>query len=417
MIEKLKITAKKLIGSKVFENYFSMTFIQGANLIIGLLLYPYLIRVLGKSAYGSYVFALSVVAFFSIFVSFGFHIPALKEVSLFPNDWEKKNKTVSAVFTAKSILFVIALFIFCVIIFIFPFFRKNYPLYLIAFSTIVSEVLFFTWFFQGIQNMKVVTIIQVSMKLLLMPFVFIFIKSSENLLLYALFVAIFNNFGAIVSLIYLKIKENIGLHFVSTKELKVLFRDALPFFWTSIIGTIKKESVTLTIGKFFGMADVALYDLAVKIVNIARMFTENINAAIFPKIVVDAQPDKIKKIIRYETIITLGMIAIIAAFGYWAVLLLGGKNMIAAYPITVILSTIIYSWLIVGCYLEFVFVPNNKYYFVTKNQVVALISFLILTGIFFLVHKSILLIVLAYVLSGLIEIIYCKYLINKHKLL
>jgi PST family polysaccharide transporter len=403
--------------SKVVDNYFSMTFIHGATLIINLLLYPYLIRILGQTAYGSYVFAFSVISFFILFITFGFTFPALKQVSLHPNDWKVKNEITSTVFTAKFLLFILSSCVLVVLISFIPFFRNAYLLYLIVFSVIISEVIFPVWYFQGIQKMRIVTYIQVGSKLLSIPFIFIFIKSAGDLLLYAVIISVSTNLAAVVSILYLKKKENIGLHFVSLEKLKALFKDALPFFWTSAMGTVKKETVTLVIGVFFGMKDVALYDLANKLVNIPRLLTQNINTAIFPKIIGNAQPDKIKKIIRYESFISLGIIALIIAFGYWAVLLLGGREMTAAYPLAVLLSTIIYSWLIVGCYINYIFVPQNKYYFAMKNQLVALLSFLVLGGIFLLIHKSLILIVLAYILSGIIEIFYCRYLVKKYQLL
>nr|WP_255495867.1 oligosaccharide flippase family protein [Paludibacter sp. 221] len=414
MIQKIKIILSRY--SKVFENYFFMTFLQGANMLIGLFLYPYLIRVLGQSNYGTYVFVFSNISFFISFISFGFTYPALKKVSLQPENADVKNETVSGVFTAKFYLFLVSVLILSCLIAFVPFVKTNAWLYIIIFSTVLNEVLFPVWYFQAVQKMKYVTFVQLSIKLLSIPLILIFVKSPDNLLLYASIMSGLTVLGAVFSVFYLRVKEGVVTRFVSLKSLRTLFSDSLPFFWTSAFGTVKREMVTLIIGTFFNMRDVAIYDLANKIVMIPRLITNNINSAIFPSMIGDIQAGKIKKIIRHESIIALATILLIVVFGYWAVLLLGGKGMLAAYPMAIALSITIYTYLVVGCYINYVFVPQNRYYFVTKNQFVALVSFLVLTLFGVFVCKNILLIALAYSLSGIIEIFYCKYVINKYKL-
>jgi PST family polysaccharide transporter len=414
-MSKIKVIFSRYF--KVIENYFFMTFLQGASLLIGLLLYPYLIRVLGGKVYGIYIFALSNIQFFAALISFGFTMPALKKISLFRDDLAVKSQTISEVFTAKCYLFLGSAIVLGILIFTIPFVREHSLLYLLVFSTTLNELLFPTWYFQGIQKMKFVTFVNLSLRILTIPFIFIFIKTADDLLKYVAIASLFPLLGGIFTMFYLKIKEKIEFRFVSLRSLKPVFRDALPFFWTSALGMIKQETVTFVIGAFFNMKDVALYDLANKIVSIPRLMITNINSALFPSVIGDLKPERIHKIIRYERIIGLIMIGLIIAFGYWAVLLFGGREMMDAYPIAIVLSLTIYTYLVVGCYLNYIFIPQNRYYFVTKNQLVALISFFIL-GVFGLfVYKNMLLIVLAYSLSGIIEIVYCKYLIKKHQLL
>ena len=129
-----------------------------------------------------------------------------------------------------------------------------------------------------------------------------------------------------------------------------------------------------------------------------------------------AEAGRVKRLIRYETFIGLAVVAVIVALGYWAVLLLGGRDMLGAYPLAVALSVTVYTWLVVGGYINYVFVPKGRYYFVTKNQLVALVTFVVcaLAGVF--VWRDIFVVVAAYSLSGVVEIVYCKYLIRKYRL-
>ena len=94
-----------------------------------------------------------------------------------------------------------------------------------------------------------------------------------------------------------------------------------------------------------------------------------------------------------------------------------GLDSIDAYPMSVILSWSIYTWLVVGAYLHFVFIPQNRYYYVTYNQLTALLSCLVLTAVGLLIWCNILVMPVALVLSGFMEIAYCRIACHRKKLL
>jgi len=362
-------------NSKVFENYFFMTLLQVAGSFIGIAIYPYLIRTLGAESYGLYVFALSVTTYFLSFISFGFSFPALKKIAENKDDLSIKTEVISSVFTAKLYMTLFSILIFSVLINLVPIMRENWLIFCLCFTQIIAELFFPVWFFQGIQKMQIVTYIQLGFRILTIPFIFIFIKIPEHTWIYVMITSVSVILGGITSMYLLYKTENIRIRLVNRKSLKEYFRDALPFFWSSSAGIIKQESVTIIIGAFFGMRDVALYDLANKLIIIPRMLTTSINAAIFPKIIEKIERSVVKKIIRYETWIGLAVIAAIALFGYWIILILGGEVMLESYPLAVVLSVTVLVWLVVGCYISFVFVPQKRYYFVTHNQFVAFGTF------------------------------------------
>ncbi|MEI6754172.1 MAG: oligosaccharide flippase family protein [Paludibacter sp.] len=412
-----KLKSKVSNNTKVVENYFFMTALQFINSLFGLLIYPYLIRVLGAGSYGLYVFALSVTSYFIGFISFGFSYPAVKAMVEHKDNPEMKNSIVSGVFTAKLLLALASIPVFIILMLTIPVMKLHPAIFAICFAQILNEILFPLWYFQGVQKMRIVTFIQLGLRILSLPFIFLMIKSPTDNTLYALIATLSIVMGGILSTFYLIINEKIKISLLPFKSLKVLFNDSMPFFWSNSTGTIKQESVTIIIGAFFGMRDVAFYDLANKLIILPRMLTMSINSALFPKVIENVKKEVVRKIIRYETLIGLAIIAVVALTGYWLVWLLGGINMLQAYPLAIILSVTVLVWLVVGCYISFIFVPQNKYYFVTRNQFVAFISFFLFCIPGVLIFHSIVAVVVALTLSGLSEIAYCNYLIKKHQLL
>ena len=411
------LKSKVINNTKVVENYFFMTALQVINSLFGILIYPYLIRVLGAGSYGLYVFALSVTSYFIGFITFGFTMPAVKGIVKNKDNPQAKSKIVSSVLTAKFYLSLLSTLIFVVLLFSIPVMKNHKLIFAICFSQIFAETLLPVWYFQGVQKMRIITYIQLGIKVLSLPFIFLFIHKPDDCYIYVLIASFSLVIGAILSNVFLVTKEDIRIKLVSITSLKVYFNDALPFFWSNSTATIKQESVTIIIGAFFGMRDVAYYDLANKIILLPRMLTTNINGALFPKVMERTDKALIKKIIRYEVLIGLGVILSVVLFGYWIILLLGGKQMVDAYPLAIIISASMMVWLIVGSYINFIFVPQNKYYFVTRNQFMAFISFIVFCVIGILIFHTIAAVVLALTLSGYCEIVYCNYLIRKHKLL
>ncbi|MEG0697950.1 MAG: oligosaccharide flippase family protein, partial [Algoriella sp.] len=382
-----------------------------------LLIYPYLIQVLGVESYGLYVFATSITTYFIFLINFGFDFPATKAIAENIENRNKIQETLSCVFTAKVYLLLLSIVIISFLLFFVPFLKQHFILFIFSFIQVISFIIFPQWFFQGIQNMKIITYIQLIIKIISLPFIFYLIKAPSDINWYVLIVSLSSLFGGIIAFFIIRFKYNYHLNFVKKSSLEKWFRDSFPFFLSTSAGVIKEQSIAIIIGAFFGMKDVAIYDLASKIVIIPRTIFMSINGAVFPKLVVDIKKSRIKKIINIEILMSLGVVLFITIFGKLIVEIFAGYQMNSAYPLAILLSFTVMSWLVVGAYISFVFVPSNKYYLVTKNQIIALISFLIYLAIGFFFYKNIYVFGAAMALSGLTEILYCKSVTKKYQLL
>lgn len=404
-------------NKKIIENYFFMTILQVLNSFFYLLIYPYLIRVLGIENYGVYVLATSVAMYFTFFVNFGFDMLGVKAIVENANDVKKKSDILSCIFTAKTYLFLLSLVLFVALFCFFSIFNQYKWVFISCFVMIFTHVLFPQWYFQGIQKMRTVTFIQLGMKLMSLPFIFFFVKSNSDLDVYSVIVTFFTLLGGIIAFVIVKWWHNLSIHFVKIERLKIWFTQGRPFFYSSIAGALKDYSIPLIISHFFGMRELAIYDLANKIVAIPRVIFMSVNAAIFPKLVMYRTSKLIKKIVRVEAILSFIVILGVLFFGKIIIQLMGGGQMLDAYPLSVLLSITILTWMVVGAYINFVFIPNGKNYLVTHNQIVALLSFLFFSIIALLFYPNILGLGLAMAISGVSEIVYCRLVIHKYKLL
>ncbi|WP_367757292.1 oligosaccharide flippase family protein [Flavobacterium sp. WC2430] len=418
-MNKLRLIISKLRYNKlIIENYFFMTVLQLLNSLFYIIIYPFVIRKLGAENYGTYVFSLSIITYFIVLISFGFDLPSLNKISKEPKNFELKSKTISDVLTSKLYLFIgSSVLFFSVLFFVQSLEKYSAILFIVYFQTILS-VLVPTWYFQGVQKMKIVTYFQIIFKVFSLPFIFFFISSPNDLDLFSIIMTLSTLFSGISIFCYLLFVEKLNMRLTSFIEVKKTILEALPFFWSSSTSIIRQQSTNIIIGVFIGMNGVAYFDLASKLILLPQSLAMSINGALFPKVVSSEKINKslVKKIINYEIYFGLFVIVMIALFAKYAILFLGGQSMMPAYNLTLMLSVTILTWLVVGCYINFIFVPQNKYYFITYNQFVAFFVYILVSLIGVLIYKDIYVIVIATVISGISEVFYCKYVISKNKL-
>lgn len=406
-----------LNNKKVVENYFFMTLLQILNSFFYLLIYPYLIRTLGAENYGLYVFALSIVTYFITVVNFGFDITGLKAVVQNLEDKPMIEKTLSSVFTTKVYLELLSFVLFSVLVLTIPALRENKSLLYICFTQTVASVLLPQWYFQGIQRMRIITVVQLIFKLISLPFIFIFVRKPGDLIFFASITSSTIILGSVIIFLIIRFKDGLVIKWQTFGEVRGWLKDTLPFFLSNSVGSFKEQSIVLLAGVMFGMKEVAVYDLANKIIMVPRILFMSINGALFPKISLQNTVSIVKRVIKLEAILGLLTIVMVVLFGKYVVSLMGGQAMIAAYPLAAILSVTVLVWLVVGAYHFFVFVPRNMYYIITKNQIIALLSMLVYLLVGFIFVKSIYVLAFAIALSGLTEIFYSQWVAYRKKLL
>ena len=299
-----------------------------------------------------------------------------------------------------------------------PIINSNKLIFFLCFLSTYSHALFPQWFFQGMQDMKMVTFIQFGFKILSLPFILIFINTENDLEAYTLIVCITAIAGGLVAYFMIIYKYKVKISMVSLFKIYYLFKEAQPFFISSLAFSIKEYSIPIIIGMHFGMKEVAIFDLANKLILVPRTLLLSVNAAIFPKLIMSINNVLIRKIIKIEFFVSIIIVLCVIFFGKYFVTLMGGIDLIDSYYLSTLLSITIVSFLIVGAYNNFVFIPNNKYYFITKNQIVAMSSFFIFCFIGLYFNGSNLMIVgIAVASSALVEIFYVIYLAKKNNLL
>ncbi len=332
---------------KIAENFFSLSFLQGANYLLALITLPYLVRVLGVEKFGLVMFAQAFIWHFIVVTDFGFNLSATRAISLARNDRNRLSQIYSSVMLIKLTLTLLSLGIMTIIVFGFERFSPDWPLYYLTFGIVIGQVLFPLWFFQGIEKMKYQTVINLTAKLLFTLSIFIFITRPSDYIYVPLLNSLGFISGGVIAVITVLARFKVKFHFPALRIVKRQFREGWYIFISQISISLYTTTNTLILGLVTTNTIVGYYTSAEKIIQAIKFMPNPLYQAIYPHCAQLAETARqkaiefIRKINRYTLIFAvLGWIVIFGG-AKQIVLVVLGSEYLPAVPIFRIFSFLV----------------------------------------------------------------------------
>ncbi|MCS7228073.1 MAG: flippase, partial [Endomicrobia bacterium] len=260
-----------------------LSFLQVANYIFPLITLPYLVRVLKPEKYGLIAFANSFISYFMILTDYGFHLSAPREISINRDNKQKLAEIFSSVMVIKFFLMFLSLIIMTGIVFLFEKFRRDWLLYYLTFGMVLGHVMFPTWFFQGIENMKFITLLNLIAKILFTISIFIFVKKQTDYF----FVPLLNSLGFIVAgVIALVMIKNLGVRFILPNIQQIIhhLKEGWHIFVSTVAISLYTISNTFILGLFTNNTIVGYYAAAEKLVRTVQNLLTPVSQSVYPHI-------------------------------------------------------------------------------------------------------------------------------------
>lgn len=280
----------------VFQNFTYISMLQVFIMLAPLLTYPYLIRVLGNELYGWVIMAQVVAGYCSIFVDFGFKSVSARHISVSCDDKEKLSEIVSSILTIRLGLWLISLIVYTVVIYCIPAYRLHFWLFIFSFGITFNELLFPQFYFQGVERMKYITILNIVIRSIFVILIFFLVKNAEDYTLVPLLLTIGYLIGGVIALYIIFFRDKLQYKFPSFASIKYYFSDASPIFVTDVICTIKDKLNYVLLGAWIGVGNIVVYDLGSKFVNIILKPISIVSTVLFPKIARERNVRLFKKI-------------------------------------------------------------------------------------------------------------------------
>lgn len=282
MLSKIKNIANTEDKKRLLSNFFSLSILQGANYILPLITLPYLLRVLGVEYFGLLTFATATVTYFQILTDYGFNLTAAREISINRENKEKVIEIFSSVMTIKVILMFVSFFLLFILVFGFEKFRLDSLVYFLTFGTVIGQVLFPVWFFQGMERMKYITYLNILSKLIFTVAIFIFVQEQRDYYLVPLLTSIGYLVAGIWSLFLIKKEFYISFRFQNSVVIKHYLVDGWHVFVSRFYVSLYTTTNVLLLGLFTNNTTVGYYSIAEKIVVAIGGLFEPANQTIYP---------------------------------------------------------------------------------------------------------------------------------------
>ena len=282
-------------------------------IILPLITAPYVSRVLGADGLGTYSYIFSIVTYFGLFGMLGIANHGNRSVALVRDNRQKVSEAFSNTYIIQLCTTVIALLLY--FLFIYCWFSGDKTIAYIESIIVLSYILDITWFFFGLEQFAVTVTRNAIIKIATVVAIFIFVRSREDLWIYALIMSC----GMLFSQIYLwlRIRKYADFCKPSWSQVKSNIKPVLMLFIPAIAYSIYKLLDKVMLGAMSSMSQVGLFDNAEKIINIPSSLITAFGTVMMPRITVllgtgdEHRISYLNKIsVRYFTLLVVG-----AAFG------------------------------------------------------------------------------------------------------
>jgi O-antigen/teichoic acid export membrane protein len=280
MVKKI-ITRLK---NKQNTNLFIYGLGQGFNLITPLLVVPYIVSVCGVENYGKISISMAISFFVMVFIDYGSDIIGVKDAAVNRENSEELEKIFITTFSSKLVLLLLILILSSLLFYFVPFFNTEKKMFFLGLPILVGQFLNPTWFLQGIENFKWITILTIISKLIYLFGIFFFISQKNDYIFINFWWGIGTILANSIAFYYVLIKH--GFSFKKTKkdEVFLLLKGNFPMFSSQIFVSLQMYSPIMLLGFFGNNLMAGHYKIVEQIIGIFKTYIYLFFNFVYPRV-------------------------------------------------------------------------------------------------------------------------------------
>ena len=268
-------------NKKIIENFFSISLLNAISHIISFFIIPYLVAMLGFEKYGAYCFMYTIALYIKLFGMYGFYLSVTRLVSIHRDDSNRVNAIFNATIFSRVILTTVASVVVGAVVFALME-KDDILMFLFSLGIVFGDIFIPSWLFQGMEEMRYVTVVNVVSKIIFAVLIFVLIKEQGDYI----YVLVLNSLGYIAAGILSMIIafKCYKLHFALPRRSDVveLFKDGWHIFVSNIGMELYRNSNTFLLGLFVGDTATGVFSSVEKLVKVGQVIINALPMAIFP---------------------------------------------------------------------------------------------------------------------------------------
>jgi len=274
-----KESAKKRLAKNTIYLYI-LTFSSQA---ISLLTIPYQTRILGPELYGVVGFIVAAMTIFSLCLNYGFLYSGTQAVAEHRGDIEEISKVYTAVFAIKLLMGFALLVVPVMVMLLFPESRQHGILVVLYFVAYFIAGLLPDYLYRGLEEMKLITVRTVAIRLLAAGLIFVFLKSEQDVCVLPISLLI-GNMGALLACFwYDRCKLRVSFVRIGHQYTVEVFKKGAPFFVSRIASVVYQSGNAIVLGALYpGSPVVGWFNSADKFLTLVKQVSSPIADSIYP---------------------------------------------------------------------------------------------------------------------------------------
>ena len=265
------------------ENILWLSVLQAINYILPLATVPYLIRVLGSTNYGVLAFATVFTQYLVVFTDYGFNLSATREIAIQKDNREGIERLVSAVLLIKFLLVIMAAIALVAVTSLVPMFHALRIVLYVTFLVVLGSAAFPVWLFQGLQDMRSITVLTSVGKVICAAAIFITVTKPGDLQAAALWSSAGYPIAATIGWIVIGRRYHVRLTVPALSDLRRVLKDGFHVFVSSVMTNVLANGSVLVLGLCQPMEVVGIYAAIEKIAKAATMMFAPITQSLYPR--------------------------------------------------------------------------------------------------------------------------------------
>lgn len=282
---RYRLISKSRDSKVLIQNFAYLTLLQVAGYVFPLITLPYLAKVVGAEGFGKIAFASAIIIWIQTIADWGFNFTATRDVAKNRDNKKLISEIFSNVFWSRCVLMVFSFLLLLLLILIVPEFKKNSAVIIVTFLMVPGHIMFPDWFFQALERMKYITVLNLLAKFLFTVAVFLFIKEKEDYILQPLFVSLGFVVSGIIAMYYIFGKWQIKLNRPSLPAVIHTIKGSTNVFINNLMPNLYSTFSTILLGLFAGPVSNGIYDAGKKFVSISYSMISVLSRTFFPYLV------------------------------------------------------------------------------------------------------------------------------------
>ena len=267
---------------QLITNFFSLSILNGLNVLLPLVTLPYILSVVGKANYGAYSYVYVIVQYVILFSTYGFNFSATKQISQCRDDDESVLRIYNAV-TASKVLIAASLSVVLLLCGKYVFkSEEEILMFIYGLGMIIGDVLTPIWLFQGMERMKYMTIVNASSKVLFTILIFIVVREDNDYQLLILLNSCGYLLAGLLSVILVYRQFHLRLHWTTWSDILMQLKEGSAVFGSTFGMNLYRNANVIILKQFVTDDVVGLYSAAEKVVKGFQSIISPAAQALFP---------------------------------------------------------------------------------------------------------------------------------------